>query len=117
MQVILSLLGVILLGVLIVGVIKGKDEPSSPAEEAADEIMDELLQAEAPEPPPADLFVREEDVTPVTPEVIAEPEVEKIPVVKIINPTPKVEEVKAEEPAKPAKKKRHYPSKPKNKKS
>lgn len=110
MQVVLYLVGFTVLLFIILSAIKSSTPEVSPTEEAANDIMDELLQAEAPQSPPADLFAREEDLEPK---------------VKIINPTPTpevVEEVKpveVPEPIKePVKKKRkHYPSKPKNKKS
>jgi len=110
MQVVLYLVGFIVLLFIIVAALRSSTPEISPTEEAANDIMDEILQAEAPQPPPADLFVREEDLEPK---------------VKIINPTPApavTEEVKAVEVVEPVKepvkkKRKHYPSKPKNKKS
>lgn len=123
METAIYLIGFLLLIALIIAVVSSGDPVPSATEEAADEIMDELLVKEAPEPPPSDLFVREEDLVEViepTKEVEAElvaPEVipEVVPEVKE-EPKPAIAEVVPHsEPTK--KKKKHYPSKPRNKKS
>jgi hypothetical protein len=107
MQVVLYLAGFIVLLFILIAAFSVSSPEVSPTEEAANDIMDEILHAEAPEPPPADLFVKDEDLQPK---------------IQIINTTPSpivVEVVEPVEPVKePVKKKRkHYPSKPKNKKS
>ena len=127
MQVVLYLAGFIVLLFILIAAFSVNSPEVSPTEEAANDIMDEVLQAEAPEPPPADLFVREEDLIEVQEPVkvgdldflpsqglvamdkepVQEPMQEPVQEQK---PTPEVKE--------PVKKKRkHYPSKPKNKKS
>ena len=131
MQVVLYLAGFIVLLFILIAVFSVNSPEVSPTEEAANDIMDEVLQAEAPQPPPADLFVREEDLIEVQEPVkvgdldflpsqglvamdnepMQEPTQEPVQEpVQEQKPTPEVKE--------PVKKKRkHYPSKPKNKKS
>jgi hypothetical protein len=145
METAIYLIGFLLLIALIIAVVSSGDPVPSTTEEVADKIMDELLAKEAPEPPPSDLFVREEDLVEViepTKEVEAElvapdatddvyememPTEEPTPVVAtevIPEVLPEVKEepkpvaanvVPHSEPTK--KKKKHYPSKPRNKKS
>lgn len=110
MQVILGLVGVLVLLSIVFAAIDSRDSEVSPTEEAADEIMDELLQAEAPAPPPADLFLNEEDCQPKVEEV-PEP---ATPIEEVVVAPEPVKEA-AKEPVK--KKRKHYPSKPKNKKA
>jgi outer membrane biosynthesis protein TonB len=145
METAIYLIGFLLLIALIIAVVSSGDPVPSTTEEVADEIMDELLVKEAPEPPPSDLFVREEDLVEVieptkeveaelvapdatdsvyemempteepapvvAPEVISEvlPEVKEEPKPVVANVVPQSEPTK--------KKKKHYPSKPRNKKS
>jgi outer membrane biosynthesis protein TonB len=119
MQVVLYLAGFIVLLFILIAAFSVNSPEVSPTEEAANDIMDEVLQAEAPQPPPADLFVREEDLIEVQ-EPVKVVEVELVAPdttdgvyemeMPVEEPTPEVKE--------PVKKKRkHYPSKPKNKKS
>lgn len=119
MQVVLYLAGFVVLLFILIAVFSVNSPEVSPTEEAANDIMDEVLQAEAPQPPPADLFVREEDLIEVQ-EPVKVVEVELVAPdttdgvyemeMPVEEPTPEVKE--------PVKKKRkHYPSKPKNKKS
>ena len=144
METALYLAGFLLFIIFIVAIISPEKEDASPTEEAADDIINELLAKEAPEPPPSDLFLREEDSIEViepakevevelvvpdatdgvyemempvqesTPEVAIEVAIEVVPEV-----VPEVKEeakpVTYSEPTK--KKKKHYPSKPRNKKS
>jgi hypothetical protein len=152
METVLYLCGFLLFIIFIVAIVRPEKEDVSPTEEAADEIINELLQAEAPQPPPADLFVREEDLIEVkepvkvgdldflpsqglvamdkesvqepTQEPVQEPVQEQKPTPEVVpEVVPEVkEEVKpVAEPVTysehPKKKKKHYPSKPKNKKS
>lgn len=139
METALYLAGFLLFIIFIVAIISPEKEDPSPTEEAADDIINELLAKEAPEPPPSDLFLREEDLIEVI-EPAKEVEVELVAPdatddvyemeMPVEEPTPEVSpevvpEVKEE--AKPAdlvtyseptkKKKKHYPSKPRNKKS
>jgi hypothetical protein len=136
METVLYLCGFLLFIIFIVAIVRSEKEDVSPTEEAADKIMDELLQEESPEPPPADLFVREEDLIEVK-EPVKVVEVELVAPdttdgvyemeMPVEEPTPEVvpevkEEVKpVAEPVTysehPKKKKKHYPSKAKNKKS
>jgi hypothetical protein len=152
METVLYLCGFLLFIIFIVAIVRPEKEDVSPTEEAADEIINELLQAEAPQPPPADLFVREEDLIEVkepvkvvevelvapdatdgvyemempveepTPDVVPEIVLEVIPeVVAEVVPEVKEEVKPVAEPVTYSehtkKKKKHYPSKPKNKKS
>ena len=140
METALYLAGFLLFIIFIVAIISPEKEDASPTEEAADDIINELLAKEAPEPPPSDLFLREEDsieviepakevevelVAPDATDGVYEMEMpvqESTPEVAIEVVPEVVAEVKEEaklvtysEPTK--KKKKHYPSKPRNKKS
>ena len=140
METALYLAGFLLFIIFIVAIISPEKDDASPIEEAADDIINELLAKEAPEPPPSDLFLREEDsieviepakevevelVVPDATDGVYEMEMpvqESTPEVAIEVVPEVVAEVKEEakpvtysEPTK--KKKKHYPSKPRNKKS
>ena len=123
MQVVLYLAGFIVLLFILIAVFSVNSPEVSPTEEAANDIMDEVLQAEAPQPPPADLFVREEDLTEVQ-EPVKVGDLNFLPSEGLVamDNKPMQEPVQEQKPTpevkEPVKKKRkHYPSKPKNKKS
>ncbi len=123
MQVVLYLAGFIVLLFILIAVFSVNSPEVSPTEEAANDIMDEVLQAEAPQPPPADLFVREEDLIEVQ-EPVKVGDLNFLPSEGLVamDNKPMQEPVQEQKPTpevkEPVKKKRkHYPSKPKNKKS